>query len=136
MPVTDMTRIDDAPNRIHELLPAGNSESTQYARFGHFFTNKLLLKDPTRNLIHPLKAIFLLAGIIICLLCGSTQESKAALQTPSIATDVPFYAQYCQTAVFYYSTWLAMPNAEHFSDRRRGGKCLGSTLEAVAATVV
>jgi hypothetical protein len=111
MPVTDMTRIDDAPKRIHELLSAGNSESTQYARFGHFLPNKLLLEDPTRNLIHPIKAIFLIAGIVIGVLCGSTQETKAALQTPSIATDVPFYYQYCQLAAFTYSIWLAMPNA-------------------------
>ena len=113
MPVTDMTRIDDAPKRIQELLRAGKSESTQYARFGHFLTNKLLPEDPTRNLINPLKAIFLIAGIVICVLCGSTQETKAALPTPSnpIATDAPFYDQYCQSAVFYYSTWLAMPNA-------------------------
>jgi hypothetical protein len=116
MPVTDMTRIDDAPKRIHEQLPAGKSASTQYARFGHFLTNKLLLEDPTRNLIHPLKAIFLIAGIVICVLCGSTQESKAALQAPSIATDVPFYYQYCRSAVFWYSTWLALPNAWYWDN--------------------
>jgi hypothetical protein len=56
-----MTRIDDAQKCIHELLPAGKSESTQYARFDHFITNKLLLEDPKINLITPLKAIFLIA---------------------------------------------------------------------------
>jgi len=104
MPVTHMTRIDDAQKCIHELLPAGKSESTQYARFDHFITNKLLLEDPTINLITPLKEIFLIAGIVICVLCGSTQESKAALQTPSIATDVPCYD-------LYYSQYINLSTA-------------------------
>jgi hypothetical protein len=80
MPVTDMTRIEDAPKRVHELSPEGTSESARNARCDDSRTNKL-------------KSIFLIVGIVLCVICGTANPSKAQIPLiPTLSTSSTPYA--------------------------------------------
>ena len=90
-----MTRIDDAPKRIHELPPEGTSESAQNARLGDSRTIKI-------------KSIFLIVGIVLCVIfVGSTQSKAQGI--PSIPY-APGYNAYNSESQSYFNAYQSTQN--------------------------